>query len=374
MLAALLVPLAAHGAYDAGPTFGEDRVGGDYAHLSMRSPPSLAPDHWAGAAEACAQRCAADAKCCEYTYIPPTGNNGGDTCILKTPVSAPSSRPPPSGDTQHWTGLARRALTDATNSTLSAQCRGQPAPAPAPPPPPPAPCAWPSSCKGLWDNVHCVCLPTWAFPGPAWLHPKIHNSPDCLHNPGWHDMAGAITFGGVQHIFQGCPDGPGSDSWNNHPPNHDTAVSRTIIAGIGAAFFQDCQQYSCEQGWHHATSTDYVHFENLGIPPGLSAIKETYKGMDSDETPCSGFVTIDPDSHVACAGFRQCHGSGIKGGSKDGVPLELRCTPVGDSSLQNWSAPEFIDAINPNWPHHEPCESQQPQTPRTLRPLLCRSD
>eukprot|EP01043_Picozoa_sp_COSAG02_P119528 COSAG02_NODE_56197_length_286_cov_1.385027_1_plen_27_part_10 len=27
-------------------------------------------------------------------------------------------------------------------------------------------------------------------------------------------MAGAITFDGVQHIFQGCPDGPGSDSWN----------------------------------------------------------------------------------------------------------------------------------------------------------------
>ena len=351
MLALLALSLDAHGAYDMGPTFGEDRVGGDYAHLPMHSPPSLAPNHWAAAAAACAQRCAADAKCCEYTYVPPDRNinSGGDTCILKTPASAPSRRQPPSGDTRHWTGLAPRAVTDATNKTLSAQCRDRPAPAPAPgpTPPSPAPCAWPSSCKGLWDNVHCVCNPTWAFPGPAWLHPKIHNSPDCLHNPGWHDMAGAITFGGVQHIFQGCPDGPGSDSWNNHPDNHDTA------------------------GWHHATSTDYVHFKNLGIPPGLAAIKETYKGMDSDETPCSGFVTIDPENHVACAGFRQCHGNGVKGKSKDGVPLELRCTPIGDSSLQNWSAPEFIDAINPSWPHHEPCEPPPKNLQiASLQPLL----
>ena len=65
--------------------------------------------------------------------------------------------------------------------------------------------------------------------------------------------------------------------------------------------------------------------------------------MSSFETPCSGFVTIDPETNQSCAGFRQCHGSGVRGASKDGVPLELRCTPVGDSTLQHWSPPEFID-------------------------------
>ena len=77
-------------------------------------------------------------------------------------------------------------------------------------------------------------------------------------------------------------------------------------------------------------------------------MKETYKGMNSFETPCSGFVTIDPETNQSCAGFRQCHGSGVHGASKDGVPLELRCTPVGDGSLQHWSPPEFIDSINPS--------------------------
>ena len=24
------------------------------------------------------------------------------------------------------------------------------------------------------------------YPGPAWVHPKIHQSPFCLHFPGWH--------------------------------------------------------------------------------------------------------------------------------------------------------------------------------------------
>ena len=89
-------------------------------------------------------------------------------------------------------------------------------------------------------------------------------------------------------------------------------------------------------------------------------MKETYKGMRSFETPCSGFVTIDPDTTQACAGFRQCHGTGVAGASKDGVPLELRCTPVGDDSLQNWSKPEFIDSINPNLGHHEPYDPPRP--------------
>jgi hypothetical protein len=311
---------AARATIDMGPTWGADRPGGDYSSAAMHSPKSVADNHYQSSALRCEGMCAADTRCCSWTYRPPPLT---DDCILKASVAKESRRAPPSGDRKSWCGLPRRAVTSMKNATFTAKCSSkQP---PSPPTPPHAGCKWPSSCKGLWDAVHCVCLPTWAYPGPAFQRPKIHNSPDCLHNPGWHDMAGAISVGRVHHVFQGCPDGPGSDSWNNHPDNHDTA------------------------GWHHATSEDFVHFKNLGIPPGLSAVKETYRGMVSDETPCSGFVTIDPDTSQVCAGFRQCHGSGVHGASKDGVPLEFRCTPVGDASLLNWSAPEFRDDINPSW-------------------------
>ena len=33
-----------------------------------------------------------------------------------------------------------------------------------------------------------------AYPGPAHLQPKIHYTPDCLHEHGWHDIAGAISL------------------------------------------------------------------------------------------------------------------------------------------------------------------------------------
>eukprot|EP01043_Picozoa_sp_COSAG02_P040342 COSAG02_NODE_3257_length_7081_cov_3.996419_1_plen_212_part_10 len=171
-------------SYDMGPTYGEDRVGGDYKHIPMHSVPSAAHDHYRSTAVQCAALCEADAKCCEYTYSPPSA----DTCILKATASSPSRRKPPSGDTTRWTGLARRAVTNITNATYSAQCGGgghspaptpkpHPHPGPPPPPTPPVPCSWPSSCKGLWDNVHCVCLGNtskpWPFPGPDYQHPKI---------------------------------------------------------------------------------------------------------------------------------------------------------------------------------------------------------
>ena len=49
------------------------------------------------------------------------------------------------------------------------------------------------------------------YPGLGFARPRIHQSPDCLHLGGWHDMAGALTFKGVHHAFQGCP---GSGGWS----------------------------------------------------------------------------------------------------------------------------------------------------------------
>lgn len=106
---------------------------------------------------------------------------------------------------------------------------------------------------------------------------------------GWHDIAGALTFRSVHHVWQGCP---------------------------------------ADGGWSHATSTDLVHWQEGTID--MFAIDETYEGMVSDTSPCSGFVTTDGGDTV-CAGFRQCSSSqGVTGlnpaAQKWDVPLELRYT------------------------------------------------
>ena len=80
-------------------------------------------------------------------------------------------------------------------------------------------------------------------------------------------------------------------------------------------------------GWHHAVSTDQVHWQDRGINP--IERQENYQGMNSLESPCSGFVTVDDDG-IPCSGFRQCgssHGTtGLnpKAHAWD-VPLEVRC-------------------------------------------------
>ena len=77
-----------------------------------------------------------------------------------------------------------------------------------------------------------------------------------------HDMAGCITTpDGVHHAFQGCP---------------------------------------ASGGWAHSTSKDLVHwtFEDLNV----HQIHEIYEGMDSQSSPCSGFVTIDEENGTPCAG------------------------------------------------------------------------
>lgn len=133
------------------------------------------------------------------------------------------------------------------------------------------------------------------YPGPAWGVPKVHNSPLCLHTNGWHDIAAALTVNGTHHVMQGCPG-------NN--------------------------------GWHHAASTDLVHWQDRGINP--VAVNE----WGEASSPCSGFLVVDDDGAV-CAGFRQCSSSrGLPGGHPWDVPLELRC--ASDANLTKWGAPEYI--------------------------------
>ena len=141
------------------------------------------------------------------------------------------------------------------------------------------------------------------YPAKPWQIPFIHHSPNCLHKNGWHDVAGALTFQATHHVFQGCP---------------------------------------ASGGWSHAASSDLVHWEDRGIH--VSQIQETYKGMDSLSSPCSGFVSLN-DQGVPCAGFRQCSSS--KGVVKLNpnaqpwdVPMEIRCSE--NEQLTNWSLPTFI--------------------------------
>lgn len=135
-----------------------------------------------------------------------------------------------------------------------------------------------------------------------------------------HDIAGALYYEGVYHVFQGC----------------------AAFGGVAA-------------GWHHATSTNLVDWHNLGIEPGLSAIAEPY----GTSSPCSGFMVVDDDG-VPCAGFRECGGQ-WPGRTNVQVPLELRCAK--NAELTSWSGPEYIfvrarraDAAIGGW-CAEPCVS-----------------
>jgi hypothetical protein len=209
----------------------------------------------------------------------------GERCCLKGKVPGNEVH----GD-KHWTGLASRAVSDKTNKTLSAQCKG-PAPRPRPPPTPPG-------CHEVGGK--CV-MP---YPGADFLHPKIHQSPDCLHLGGWHDVAGALTFEGEHHVFQGCP---------------------------------------ASAGWSHSASSDLVHWTDRGR--GVHTLHETYEGMDSTSCgPCSGFVTVD-DEGTPCAGFRQCGSTKGATGLNPAahhwdVPMELRCAE--NKNLTKWGQPIWI--------------------------------
>ena len=114
------------------------------------------------------------------------------------------------------------------------------------------------------------------YPGPPHAAPKIHHAPECLHHGGWHDIAGALTFKGHHHVFQGCPHGvpvgvtPPSGSWSGG-------------------------------GWSHARSEDFVTWKDEGIH--LAAVRESFEGMASNNSPCSGFLTLQDGA--PCAGYMQ---------------------------------------------------------------------
>ena len=164
-------------------------------------------------------------------------------------------------------------------------------------------------------------------PPPSYLYPQIHFAPACVYNNGgWHDVAGAITHNGVHHIYQGV-------------------------------------------GWNHAVSTDLVHW--IVGPHGPEAIHETYHGMDSKASPCSGFVTKDPsDNDRVCAGFRQCTSNkGVDGMNKWDVPLELRCAL--DDNLTAWSTdPDYL--FNVSW-YRPSCSLTNPAASLAAPPLATHS-
>lgn len=139
------------------------------------------------------------------------------------------------------------------------------------------------------------------FPGPRHLRPTIHFAPNYVSDQGgWHDIAGAMSIDGVHHVYQG---------W----------------------------------GWNHAISEDLVHWKTVAHGP--SAIHETYAGMDSTSTPCSGFLFRDDMTEGApvCAGFRQCWSrKGVSGHADWDVPLEVRCASDG-KNLTGWSTqPDYL--------------------------------
>jgi hypothetical protein len=86
---------AARATIDMGPTWGADRPGGDYSSAAMHSPKSVADNHYQSSALRCEGMCAADTRCCSWTYRPPPLT---DDCILKASVAKESRRAPPSGD------------------------------------------------------------------------------------------------------------------------------------------------------------------------------------------------------------------------------------------------------------------------------------
>ena len=127
----------------------------------------------------------------------------------------------------------------------------------------------------------------------------------------WYDIAGAITLQGTDHVWQGCPS-----------------------AG----------------GWHHAASTDGVHWDSRGIGPAQR--HESFAGMSSFSSPCAGFVAVDDDG-AACAGFRQCDSTrGTVLLNPDAhswdVPLELRCAR--NANLTDWGEPEYLFPVYYNRP------------------------
>ena len=151
--------------------------GQDYNVTKWNSPPSKSANHYEASGKECQAYCDADPNCCSWTYCPPgalasgeevaadeehnyfkqdASGHGiqGERCCLKNSIPSELSAP-------HWTGVAARAVDK--NGAPTSQCAHSKPPPPRPVPPP-------------------AVIP---YPGNEWTHPKIHQSPDCLHKGGW---------------------------------------------------------------------------------------------------------------------------------------------------------------------------------------------
>eukprot|EP01052_Picozoa_sp_SAG31_P043254 SAG31_NODE_7147_length_1776_cov_1.202743_2_plen_175_part_00 len=96
----------------------------------------------------------------------------------------------------------------------------------------------------------------------------------------WHDIAGALTHDGVHHVFQGCPRG-------------SSGPKGSAISGA--------------DGWHHAGSTDLVHWDDRGIGPSRSV-----KSQSIPINPQSIPINPNPNAALTSRGVAspargQCH-------------------------------------------------------------------
>ena len=67
-------------------------------------------------------------------------------------------------------------------------------------------------------------------------------------------------------------------------------IQRMLRAGCPSANVDNTSHHHDPGGWHHAASSDQVHWHDRGLGPIEQ--QENYEGMDSLESPCSGFVTV----------------------------------------------------------------------------------
>ena len=123
----------------------------------------------------------------------------------------------------------------------------------------------------------------------------------------WTDMAGALTYRGMNHVWQGCP---------------------------------------ANGGWHGSASADGVRWQDRGIT--VIAVNESWEGYTSHSgtngSPCAGFATVDDDG-TPCVGFRPCSCStgttalNPRAHNWD-APLQIRCAT--NANLTRWSQPEYL--------------------------------
>ena len=72
-----------------------------------------------------------------------------------------------------------------------------------------------------------------------------------------------------------------------------------LRAGCPSANVDNTSHHHDPGGWHHAASSDQVHWHDRGLGPIEQ--HENFEGMDSFESPCSGFVTVVSPTCSRCS-------------------------------------------------------------------------